>query len=187
MIRENREIFSPRKFLAIRYVRHFCDVIECIDMTLENAQSLSSVDDYSSLSMYFFTSIGCCVCRKQATSPLSVQPTLSLDGITTLAFVPVITKHSELVLYGIPSTDDHKTHFPNAEAIMGMACKTTFCSAACSNNIIMSTRCTCTCDGVVINMWIQGYWFRSNQHDESHHCNLMFFMLCTQLAREPSL
>lgn len=86
-------------------------------MTLENAQSLSPVADYSSLSMYFFTSIGCCVCRKQATSPLSVQPTLSLDGITTLAFVPVITKHSELVLYGIPSTDDHKTHFPNAEAI----------------------------------------------------------------------
>jgi len=44
----------------------------------------------------------------------------------------------------------------------------------CCNNIIVSTRCTCTCDSVVINMRVQGRRFRSNQHDESHHCNLMF-------------
>ena len=45
----------------------------------------------------------------------------SLDGITSLRFVPVV-QHSQLVLYGIPAspptTDDHKlSHFLNAEAI----------------------------------------------------------------------
>jgi len=44
----------------------------------------------------------------------------------------------------------------------------------CCCNMIVSTRCTFTCDGVVINMWIQGHRFRSNQHNESHNCNLMF-------------
>ena len=64
----------------------------------------------------------CCSCRRLSSPPPpAVKPALSLDGITSLRFVPVV-QHSQLVLYGIPASpptpDDHKlSHFPNAEAI----------------------------------------------------------------------
>ena len=58
--------------------------------------------------------------------------------------------------------------------------------AAC-NNIIVSTRCTCTCDGVVINMWVQGHWFRSNQHDESHHCSLIYVLYAMHATRTTAI
>ena len=64
----------------------------------------------------------CCSCRRLSSPPPpAVKPALSLDGITSLRFVPVV-QHSQLVLYGIPASpptpDDHNlSHFPNAEAI----------------------------------------------------------------------
>lgn len=90
-------------------------------------QCLTKLGHVSHTLTFFNTILSSCSCRRLSSPPPppavkpATKPALSLDGITSLRFVPVV-QHSQLVLYGIPtsptSTDDHKLcHFPNAEAI----------------------------------------------------------------------